>query len=95
MAHSGFSTRKQENEYDRSLLTMCELLSFKVMELVRVLDHAGIDFDESPVSSHKHLSWTTKFFEIFRHVYKLEKSKYQEPNFVNVIKPLGSFLHER
>jgi hypothetical protein len=95
MAHSGFPTRKQENEYDKNLLSICELLSYKVMELVKVLDHAGIDIDESPVSSHKHLSWTTKFFENFRHVYKLEKSKYQEPNFVSVLKPLGSFLHER
>lgn len=43
MANSGFTTRKQELEYDRSLLTMSELLAYKVMELIKVLDYTGID----------------------------------------------------
>ena len=95
MANSGFTTRKQELEYDRALLTMSELLAFKVMELQKVLDYSGIDFDECPISTHKHVHWASKFFETFRSVFKLEKNKYSEPKVVDRIKPLMKFLHSR
>ena len=95
MANSGFTTRKQEFEYDRSLLTLNELLAYKVMELIKVIDYSGIDQDECPISTHKHVHWASKFFETFRTVYRLEKHKYQEPKFVDRIKPLMTFLHKR
>ena len=82
-------------EYDRSILTLSELLAYKVMELIKVIDYSGIDQDECPISTHKHVHWTSKFFETFRSIYKLEKHKYQEPKFVERIKPLMHFLHGR
>ena len=74
---------------------MCELLAYKVMELIRVVDHAEIDPDESPVSTHKHIRWAAKFFENFRGVYKMEKHKYQDPKYVEALKPLAQYIHER
>ena len=69
MANSGFAMRKQELEYDRSLLSICELISFKVMELVRIMDVERVDFDESTASTLPHVQWTIKFFEQFKKVY--------------------------
>ena len=89
MAHSGFPTRKQEADYDRGLVSMCELLAFKVMDLVRVCDHEQIDMDESSASTHKHKKWAFKFFEALKSVYKLEKTRYQEPKVVDTLKPLA------
>ena len=89
MTNSGFTTRKLELDYDKSVLKMCELLAYKVIELVKVVDHAGIDTDESPVCTHKHIHWAGKFLESFKSVYKMEKHKYQEPKFTNTIKPLA------
>ena len=65
------------------------------MELIKVVDYAGIDQDECPISTHKHVHWASKFFEQFRSVYRLEKNKYQEPKFADKIKPLMHFLHSR
>lgn len=96
MANSGFATRKQEQDYDRGVAILCELLCDKVVELVKVLDEAGIDPDECPsVPTQKHIKWTSKFFEAFRSIYKLEKGKYQEPKLVAFMKPLATFLHGR
>jgi len=95
MANSGFPTRKQELEYDRSVVSICELLAYKVVELVKVCDAEGIDPDQSPVSTHKHIRWVAKFFESLRSVHKLEKSRYADPKFASAIKPLAQYLHER
>ena len=65
------------------------------MELVKICDHALIDMDESEVSTHKHLRWVSKFFEVFRVIYKMEKHKYQEPKYFDLIKPLAKFLRDR
>ena len=95
MASSGFTTRKQEHQYDETLFLAFELLSFKVMELVKVCDHALIDMDESPVSTHKHLRWISKFFDVFRVIYKMEKHRYQDPKFFDLFLPLVKFLRDR
>ena len=95
MTHSGFTTRKLEQQYDLAIHSVCELLSYKVMELISVLDHAGVNADDSPASTHQHLRWASRFFEQFKSVYKLEKARYQDPKLVNVVKPLASFLHKR
>lgn len=76
MAAIGFTTRKQEAEYGKHLLALCELLAYKVVETVSIADHAGLDMDESPTSTSKHICWTAKFFETFKSLYKLEKGKY-------------------
>ena len=46
------------------------------MELVKICDNALIDMDESSVATHKHLRWLSKFFDVFRVIYKMEKHKY-------------------
>ena len=38
MANSGFTTRKLEYDYDKSLLGIVEILSLKVLELVSSLE---------------------------------------------------------
>ena len=72
-----------------------ELLTFKIMEVIKVCDHANIEMDESEGSTHKHLRWMSKFFEVFRVIYKMEKHRYQEPKFFEIFKPLAKFLRER
>ena len=48
--NSGFTSRKQESEYDNSVLAMIQLMAKKLMELIKVVDHAKIDLDTSPIS---------------------------------------------
>ena len=79
MGNGRARTMKVEIEFEKQLLSLCELMAYKVLSLMKVVDHAGIDADESPVSSHKHIRWATRFFESFRAVYKLEKTRSQEP----------------
>ena len=50
MATSGFASRKQESDYGKNLLALCELLAYKIVELVRIVDHAQLEMDESPAS---------------------------------------------
>ena len=35
MANSGFTTRKQELDYDKQLVSMVEMLAYKIMDLVK------------------------------------------------------------
>ena len=65
------------------------------MELVKICDNALIDMDESSVATHKHLRWLSKFFDVFRVIYKMEKHKYQDPKYFDLFKPLVKFLRDR
>ena len=97
--YSGFGSRKQELEYDGSILSVCELMANKVMELLKVLDQAGIDPDKSSVKTQKHLEWAVQFFESFRTIFKLERQKSsnntKKKMLANAIKPLATYIHER
>ena len=100
-AYSGFGFREQELEleYDGSILSVCELMANKVMELLKVLDQAGIDPDKSSVKTQKHLEWAVQFFESFRTIFKLERQKSsnntKKKMLANAIKPLATYIHER
>ena len=74
-AHGGFGSRNRELEFNNSLQSVSELMANKVMELLRVLDNAGIDPDKSSVKTQKHLEWACQFFESFRTIFKLERQK--------------------
>ena len=73
---SGFSTRKQEQQYDNALLDICELMSYKIINLMKICDYHRIDLEGNQEPKDAHLIWTVKFLEIFKQIYKLEKYKY-------------------
>ena len=52
--------------------------------------------DEKNMDDRKKFSrWIYKFFETLRKLHVLEKSRYAEPKYVDVLKPLAKFLHSK
>ena len=75
---------------------MCELLCYKVMNLMQICDQAKTDLDllmNDPRETH--VNWTMKFLEVFKGVYKLEKHRYQDPKMHEALLPFAKFIHNR
>ena len=107
MANSGFTTRKLELDYDKQLVSMVEMLAYKVMDLVKnnmievptvptpkqeSRNGAATVTDES---IRRLQTWSFRFFERLRKLHQIEKSRYADPKFVPVLKPLAKYLHKR
>ena len=72
------------------------MMCFKIVNLLKLCDQRNIDLDDLPSEpKNTNFNWTVKFLEMFKSIYKQEKSRYLEPKLHPALMPFVKFLHER
>jgi hypothetical protein len=73
---SGFSTENQEVAYDKAVEYALELLSYKVIELIKQLKNC---------LPPQHNLWVSKFFKVTKALQRMEGHKQTEPKIHSVL----------
>ena len=78
--YSGFSTRNLEDQYNKNLLDLIQLMQ---AQLLALMENSCLNFD----------SFSTRFCRVYKSMHTLEKKKYMEPRFTASISGLANFFN--